>query len=70
MEVLCQQVHQDLVELIKRANIFKTGDTVQVFDALARESAEQEDICGILSKFYDVVQPEEEKVSCLKELCV
>lgn len=66
VEALCQQVHQDLVELIKRANIFKTGNNVQVCDALAREGAEQEDVCGILSKFYDVVHPEEEKVSCLK----
>ncbi|XP_029700262.1 NACHT and WD repeat domain-containing protein 2 isoform X7 [Takifugu rubripes] len=62
VEALCQQVHQDLVELIKRANIFKSGNNVHVCDALAREGAEQEDICGILSKFYDVVHPEEEKV--------
>lgn len=62
VEALCQQVHQDLVELIKRAN----RNNVQVCDALAREGAEQEDVCGILSNFYDVVHPEEEKVSCLK----
>ncbi|TNN01916.1 hypothetical protein fugu_011298 [Takifugu bimaculatus] len=62
VEALCQQVHQDLVELIKRANIFKSGNNVHVCDALAREGAEQEDVCGILSKFYDVVHPEEEKV--------
>lgn len=68
MESLCQQVHTDLVGLMKRANISEMRDDVQVCDALAREGAEQEDVCVILSRLYDVVRPEEEKVSCLKRI--
>lgn len=68
VESLCQQVHNDLVGLMKRENISETRDDVQACDALARESAEQEDVCVILSRFYDVVRPEEEKVSCLKRI--
>lgn len=68
VELLCQQVHYDLVMLTKRANISETREDGQVCDALARERAEQEDVCAILSRFYDVVRPEEEKVSCLKRI--
>lgn len=68
MESLCQQVHNDLVGLMKRSNISETRDDVQVCDALAREGAEQEDVCVILSRFYDVARPEEAKVSCLKRI--
>lgn len=69
MEALCQQVHKDLMGLIGRANGSQTGADVQVCDALAREAADQEDVCGILSRFYDVVRPEEEKVSCSALTC-
>lgn len=66
MESLCQQVHNDLVGLIKSSSASETGHDAQKCDALAREDAEIEDACGILSRFYDVVRPEEEKVSGLK----
>uniref|UniRef100_H3BY91 Nephrocystin 3-like N-terminal domain-containing protein n=2 Tax=Tetraodon nigroviridis TaxID=99883 RepID=H3BY91_TETNG len=47
---------------MKEANVSETRDDAQLCDALAREGAEQEDVCVILSHFYDVVRPEEEKV--------
>lgn len=31
-------------------------------DVLAREQAEQEELCDTLSRLYDVIRPEEEKV--------
>lgn len=69
MEALCQQVHNDLIGLIKTANISETRADVQACDALAREAADQEDVGGILSRLYDVVRPEEEKVTCFKQFC-
>ena len=72
MESLCQQVQNDLVGFMKRAKFSKTRDAVHACDALAREGAEQEDACVILSRFYDIVRPEQEKVSCFKKenLCL
>lgn len=48
---------------MKQANVFDDDDD----DARARESAEQEDVCVLLSRFYEVVRPEEQKVSCFKK---
>lgn len=67
---LCQQVQSDLAGLMKTALASDTGDDVQVRDAPAREGAEQEEARVILSRFYDVVRPEEEKVSRLKRILV
>lgn len=58
-ESLCQQVYADLVELIQRV---KKGEDSEICDALAREQEEQEELCDVLSRYYDVIRPEEEKV--------
>lgn len=49
--------------LINSLNILETREDSQLCDALAREQTEQEELCGILGRFYDVGRPEEEKVS-------
>lgn len=51
-------MYSDLVGLIDR----QTSGDLQLGDALAREEAEQEELCDILSRFYDVIRPEEEEV--------
>lgn len=61
-ESLCQQVYSDLLELIDSVNILETREDSQLGEALAREQAEQEQLCDILSRFYDIIRPEEEKV--------
>ncbi|XP_070825762.1 NACHT and WD repeat domain-containing protein 2 [Chaetodon trifascialis] len=66
-ESLCQQVYSDLVGLIDSANVSETSEDSQLGDALAREQAEQEELCDILSRFYDVIRPEEEKVRAYVE---
>lgn len=55
-------MHADLVGLIKAVNVSGTRDDTLICDALAREEAEQEELCDLLSGFYDVIRPEEEKV--------
>ncbi|KAM7413227.1 hypothetical protein PAMA_020549 [Pampus argenteus] len=56
-ESLCHQVFSDLLELIDSSKVSETSG-----DALAREQAEQEELCTILSRFYDVIRPEEEEI--------
>ncbi|XP_037315873.2 NACHT and WD repeat domain-containing protein 2-like [Pungitius pungitius] len=63
-ESLCQQVYSDLVVLIDSWSI---SDVPQPGDALAREQAEQEELCDTLSRLYDVMRPEEEKVRAFVE---
>ncbi|CAJ1065607.1 hypothetical protein L3Q82_018869%2C partial [Xyrichtys novacula] len=60
-ESLSQQVHSDLLGLIDSLNI-QTEDNSQLGDAAAREQAEQEELCDIMSQLYDINRPEEEKV--------
>lgn len=60
-ESLCQQVYADLIGLTGSIS----GDAPLVCDAVARvqeEQEEQEELCDLLSSFYDISQPEEEKV--------
>ncbi|XP_070762150.1 NACHT and WD repeat domain-containing protein 2-like, partial [Enoplosus armatus] len=66
-ESLCQQVYSDLVGLIDNMNVSETSEVSQLGGALAREQAEQEQLCDILSRFYDVIRPEEEKVRAYVE---
>ncbi|XP_077398286.1 NACHT and WD repeat domain-containing protein 2 isoform X2 [Festucalex cinctus] len=56
-ELLCHQVYSDLVRLTD--NI--TG-SCYLSDALAREQVEQDELCGILSKFYIITRPEVDEV--------
>lgn len=59
---LCQQVYADLVGLIGSMTVSGTMEDSQACDALAREQGEQEELRNILSRFYDIIRPEEEKV--------
>lgn len=43
-------------------NVSQSAEPSPLSNALSREQAEQEQLCDILSRFYDVIQPEEEKV--------
>lgn len=61
-ERLCQQVYSDLLGLIDSVKVSETSKDSQLCDALAREQAEQEELCDTLSQLYDVSRPEEEKV--------
>ncbi|XP_069545267.1 NACHT and WD repeat domain-containing protein 2-like [Brachyistius frenatus] len=61
-EALCQQVYSDLVGLIDSLNISETGEESHLGDALLREQADQEQLCDVLSRFYDISQPDEKKV--------
>uniref|UniRef100_UPI0037E7F93E NACHT and WD repeat domain-containing protein 2-like n=1 Tax=Semicossyphus pulcher TaxID=241346 RepID=UPI0037E7F93E len=64
---LIQQVSSDLVGLIDSVKISGTSSDPQLGDALSREQAEQEELCHILSGFYDVTRPEEEEVRAYVE---
>lgn len=66
---LCQQVYSDLVALINSLNILETREDSQLCDARSREQTEQEELCEILCRFYDVILPEEEKVSVKVSTC-
>ncbi|KAJ4935915.1 hypothetical protein JOQ06_017442 [Pogonophryne albipinna] len=66
-ESLCQQVFCDLVGLIDSWNISHSRDGSQLSDALAREQAEQQELCDSLSRLYDVIRPEEEEVRAYVE---
>ncbi|XP_069391004.1 NACHT and WD repeat domain-containing protein 2-like [Paralichthys olivaceus] len=61
-ESLCRQACSDLMELIDSLNTSETCNQTQLGDALTREWAEQEQLCDSLSRFYDVVRPEEEEI--------
>ncbi|XP_029302325.1 NACHT and WD repeat domain-containing protein 2 [Cottoperca gobio] len=61
-ECLCQQVYSDLVGLIDTLSVLDSSEGSQLGDALAREQAEQQELCDVLSRFYDIIRPEEEKV--------
>lgn len=61
-ESLCQQVYADLIGSTGSVS----GDVPPACDAVARvreEQEEQEELCDLLSSFYDISRPEEEKVS-------
>ncbi|XP_030600712.1 NACHT and WD repeat domain-containing protein 2 [Archocentrus centrarchus] len=62
VESLCQQVYCDLLQTCVSLNVSQSGEPSPLGDALSREQAEQEQLCDILSQFYDIIQPEEEKV--------
>ncbi|XP_042342285.1 NACHT and WD repeat domain-containing protein 2 [Plectropomus leopardus] len=64
VEALCQQVYSKLVGMIDRLSI---SESSQLGNALAREQAEQDELCDILSTFYDVRRPEEQKVRAYVE---
>ncbi|XP_070686008.1 NACHT and WD repeat domain-containing protein 2-like [Pempheris klunzingeri] len=66
-ESLCQQVYSDLVGLTNSVNVLNASGDAWLGDALAREEAEQEELCDILSQFYDIIRPEEEKVRAYVE---
>ncbi|XP_062275307.1 NACHT and WD repeat domain-containing protein 2-like [Scomber scombrus] len=66
-ESLCQQVYSDLAELIGGLNVSETGGDSHPGDTLAREQAEQEELCTTLSRFYDVIRPEEEEIKAFVE---
>ncbi|XP_068174254.1 NACHT and WD repeat domain-containing protein 2 isoform X2 [Antennarius striatus] len=59
---LCQQVYADVVRLIDNVNISETSERAHIGDAFAREQEEQEELCKILSSFYEIIRPEEEKI--------
>lgn len=61
-ESLCLRVNSDLTALINSCNTSESRHDSQLGDALAREEAEQQQLCDILSRFYDVLRPEQEKV--------
>ena len=48
--------------LTDSADVSETRKDSLLCDVLAREQAEQEELCDIMSQFYDVIRPEEEKV--------
>ncbi|KAM9853514.1 NACHT and WD repeat domain-containing protein 2 [Aulostomus maculatus] len=58
-ESLCLQVYSDLVKLIDSS---ENSGVYHLSGALAREQAEQEEICDILSTLYDVERQEEDKI--------
>ncbi|XP_034405001.1 NACHT and WD repeat domain-containing protein 2 [Cyclopterus lumpus] len=66
-ESLCQQVYSDLVGLIDSSSVLESSDGSQLGDALTREQAEQEELCGTLSRLYDIIRPEEEEVRAFVE---
>uniref|UniRef100_UPI003AB07330 NACHT and WD repeat domain-containing protein 2-like n=1 Tax=Centroberyx gerrardi TaxID=166262 RepID=UPI003AB07330 len=72
-ESLCQQAYSDLLGLIdspimlEPSEPLSTGQVSRLDDALARERAEQEELCAVLSRFYDIVRPEEEEVRAYVE---
>ncbi|XP_059187871.1 NACHT and WD repeat domain-containing protein 2 [Centropristis striata] len=61
---LCQQVFSDLLGLIDSLKVSEGGEGSQLSDALTRE---QEELCDVLSQFYHVIRPEEEKVRAFVE---
>ncbi|KAM6932913.1 NACHT and WD repeat domain-containing protein 2 [Xenentodon cancila] len=59
---LCEQVYSDLLLLTDSLNISASRGDAHMGDASYRKRAEQEQLCDALSQFYDISQPEEEKV--------
>ncbi|XP_034721604.1 NACHT and WD repeat domain-containing protein 2 isoform X2 [Etheostoma cragini] len=66
-ESLCQQVYTDLVGLIDSSGISAYAEGSQLADALAREQGEQEELCDVLSRLYDIIRPEEKQVRAYVE---
>ncbi|XP_023254492.1 NACHT and WD repeat domain-containing protein 2-like [Seriola lalandi dorsalis] len=64
---LCQQVYSDLVGLIDSWNMLDVREGFQLGDALAREQAEQEELCYTLSRLYGIIRPEEEEIRAYVE---
>lgn len=48
--------------MIDSLSISAKREDSQLSDASAREQAEQEELCDVLSRFYDIIRPEEEEV--------
>ncbi|XP_074535636.1 NACHT and WD repeat domain-containing protein 2 [Halichoeres trimaculatus] len=61
-ECLCQQVNADLLGLIDRVKVLETSEDFLQRDVWAREQAEQDELCDIMSRSYDITRQEEEKV--------
>ncbi|XP_047449629.1 NACHT and WD repeat domain-containing protein 2 isoform X2 [Mugil cephalus] len=61
-ESLCQQVYSDLVELIGSLDVPDAEGDSPLCDAWSREQVEQEQLGVLLSRFYDISQPEEGKI--------
>lgn len=55
-------MYADLVALTDSADLSETREDSLLGDVLAREQAEQEELCDIMSQFYDVIRPEEQMV--------
>lgn len=55
-------MYADLVALTDSVDVSESREDSRLGDALAREQAEQEELRDIMSQFYDVIRPEEEKV--------
>ncbi|XP_056138863.1 NACHT and WD repeat domain-containing protein 2-like [Lampris incognitus] len=72
-ESLCQQLYSDLLGLIdssitsESSQPSSASQTPCLGASLAREQAEQAELCSILSRLYHVVQPEEEQVRAYVE---
>ncbi|KAF3692862.1 NACHT and WD repeat domain-containing protein 2 [Channa argus] len=66
-ESLCQQVYSDLVGLIDSLSTSESREGNHLGDDLAREQAEQEELCDILCRFYDIIQPEKENIRAYVE---
>ncbi|XP_041653970.1 NACHT and WD repeat domain-containing protein 2-like [Cheilinus undulatus] len=66
-ESLCQHVYSNLLELIDSVNVSEISEHSQLGDALAREQSKQEELCDILSGFYDIIRTEEEQIRAYVE---
>lgn len=50
------------MQMTDSLSVSQSAELSPLGDVLSQEQAEQEQLCDILSRFYDVIQPEEEKV--------
>uniref|UniRef100_A0A3Q3AJW4 NACHT domain-containing protein n=1 Tax=Kryptolebias marmoratus TaxID=37003 RepID=A0A3Q3AJW4_KRYMA len=59
---LCRQVLSDLLMMTDSVGVSLPGTDAHSRDALSEEQLEQERLCNILSRLYDISRPEEDEV--------
>ncbi|XP_024865065.1 NACHT and WD repeat domain-containing protein 2 [Kryptolebias marmoratus] len=65
---LCRQVLSDLLMMTDSVGVSLPGTDAHSRDALSEEQLEQERLCNILSRLYDISRPEEDEIRAYVEL--
>ncbi|XP_072318013.1 NACHT and WD repeat domain-containing protein 2-like isoform X2 [Eucyclogobius newberryi] len=61
-EALCHQMNSDLLKMTEHLNMSSSCSKFRCSDSFAREQLEQEELCNVMSQFYEINRPEEDNI--------